>query len=177
MNIFVLDENPVIGSLEEEFFSSVEGFRKQMQQARTDEVAEPLPPIAGQRENPREQGGSGGANKSQRKSSGSETESNPRENEPTRSEESDSECKSGEDRANDTCKETETPSEKTKEADQGEPNNEPGPEVTEEYDMPDYDENTDDIVARQIREAAMSEKDPELRKKLWREYEKYKESL
>jgi hypothetical protein len=173
----ILDENPVIGSLEEEFFSSVEGFRKQMQKARTDEVAEPLPPIAGQRENPREQGGSGGPNKSQRKSSGSETESNPRENEPTRSEESDSDCKAGEDRANDTCKETETPSEKTKEADQGEPNNEPGPEVTEEYDMPDYDENTDDIVARQIREAAMSEKDPELRKKLWREYEKYKESL
>ena len=52
-----------------------------------------------------------------------------------------------------------------------------GPEVTEDYDKPDYYENTDDIVARQIREAAMSEKDPELRKKLWREYEKYKESL
>ena len=173
----ILDENPVIGSLEEEFFSSVEGFRKQMQQARTDEVAEPLPPIAGQPENPREQGGSGGANKSQRRPSGSETESNPRENEPTKSEEADSDCKAGEDRANDTCKETETPSEKTKDADQGEPINKPGPEVTEEYDMPDYDENTDDIVARQIREAAMSEKDPELRKKLWREYEKYKESL
>ena len=50
-------------------------------------------------------------------------------------------------------------------------------EDSEDYNIPDYDENTDDIVARQIREAAMSEKDPELRKKLWTEYEKYKESL
>jgi len=32
----------------------------------------------------------------------------------------------------------------------------------------------DDIVARQIREAAMKEKDPELREKLWEEYRKYK---
>ncbi|MEH6543263.1 MAG: hypothetical protein V7721_04920 [Porticoccaceae bacterium] len=32
----------------------------------------------------------------------------------------------------------------------------------------------DDIVARQIREAAMKEKDPVLRKKLWDEYRKYK---
>ena len=32
----------------------------------------------------------------------------------------------------------------------------------------------DDIVARQIREAAMSEDDPELREKLWDEYRKYK---
>ena len=32
----------------------------------------------------------------------------------------------------------------------------------------------DDIVARQIREAAMKEKDPTLRKKLWDEYRKYK---
>ena len=33
----------------------------------------------------------------------------------------------------------------------------------------------DDIVARQLREAAEKEKDPELRKKLWEEYRKYKE--
>ena len=165
------------GPLEEEFFSSVESFRKQMQQARTDEVAAPLPPIAGQPENPREQGSSSKVNESQRISSGSETESNPKENESTKSEESDSDCKAGENRANETCKETEIPSEKTEEADQGEANNKPGTEIAEEYDIPDYDENTDDIVARQIREAAMSEQDPDLRKKLWKEYEKYKESL
>lgn len=32
----------------------------------------------------------------------------------------------------------------------------------------------DDIVARQIREAAMKEEDPELREKLWDEYRAYK---
>jgi len=32
----------------------------------------------------------------------------------------------------------------------------------------------DDIVARQLREAAEKETDPELRKKLWQEYKKYK---
>ncbi len=31
----------------------------------------------------------------------------------------------------------------------------------------------DDIVARQLREAAMSEPDPELREALWDEYRKY----
>lgn len=39
-------------------------------------------------------------------------------------------------------------------------------------DIPDG--NDDDVVARQIREAAMNEKDPELREKLWQEYRKYK---
>jgi len=33
----------------------------------------------------------------------------------------------------------------------------------------------DDIVARQLREAAVKETDPELKKKLWEEYEKYKQ--
>jgi hypothetical protein len=33
----------------------------------------------------------------------------------------------------------------------------------------------DDIVARQLREAAEKETDPELKKKLWEEYYKYKE--
>jgi len=37
-----------------------------------------------------------------------------------------------------------------------------------------FDPKNDDIVARQLREAAESEKDPELREKLWKEYEKYK---
>jgi hypothetical protein len=32
----------------------------------------------------------------------------------------------------------------------------------------------DDIVARQLREAAEKEPDPELKKKLWEEYWKYK---
>ena len=35
-------------------------------------------------------------------------------------------------------------------------------------------EQHDDIVARQIREAAMAEKDPELRAALWEEYKRYK---
>ncbi len=35
----------------------------------------------------------------------------------------------------------------------------------------------DDIVARQLREAAAAETDPELREKLWEEYYAYKESL
>ena len=39
-------------------------------------------------------------------------------------------------------------------------------------DIPDG--RDDDIVARQLREAAVSEDDPELREKLWEEYRKYK---
>jgi len=38
-------------------------------------------------------------------------------------------------------------------------------------DIPDGDD--DDVVARQLREAAMAEPDPELREKLWDEYRKY----
>ena len=33
--------------------------------------------------------------------------------------------------------------------------------------------NNDDVVARQIREAAMNEPDPELREALWDEYRRY----
>ena len=36
------------------------------------------------------------------------------------------------------------------------------------------DASGDDIIARQLREAAMKERDPELRAKLWDEYRKYK---
>ena len=36
------------------------------------------------------------------------------------------------------------------------------------------DARDDDIIARQLREAAMSETDPELREKLWDEYRRYK---
>ena len=32
----------------------------------------------------------------------------------------------------------------------------------------------DDIVAKQLREAALAEEDPELRERLWEEYRKYK---
>ena len=35
----------------------------------------------------------------------------------------------------------------------------------------------DDIVARQLREAAEREKDPVMREKLWREYRAYKEGI
>lgn len=39
-------------------------------------------------------------------------------------------------------------------------------------DIPDG--NDDDVVARQLREAAMREPDPEVRERLWNEYRKYK---
>ncbi len=39
------------------------------------------------------------------------------------------------------------------------------------------DGSDDDIVARQLREAAMAEDDPELRERLWQEYRDYKASL
>ena len=37
------------------------------------------------------------------------------------------------------------------------------------------DGNDDDVVARQLREAAMKEKDPQLQEKLWQEYRDYKQ--
>ena len=39
------------------------------------------------------------------------------------------------------------------------------------------DGSDDDVVSRQIREAAMNESDPVLREKLWQEYRNYKKSL
>ena len=47
---------------------------------------------------------------------------------------------------------------------------EPPPRVTE-------NEKDDDIVARQLREAASAEQDPLLREKLWAEYKRYKSGL
>jgi len=41
---------------------------------------------------------------------------------------------------------------------------------------PSGSDQDDDIVARQLREAAEKETDPELKKKLWKEYEDYKKS-
>ena len=35
----------------------------------------------------------------------------------------------------------------------------------------------DDIVAKQLREAAMAEQDPDLKAKLWEEYKRYKAGL
>ena len=39
-----------------------------------------------------------------------------------------------------------------------------------------HSRDDDDIVARQLREAAEQESDPELKKKLWKEYEEYKKN-
>jgi len=43
--------------------------------------------------------------------------------------------------------------------------------------MQEIESGYDDIVARQLREAAEKETDPELKKKLWEEYRKYREGL
>jgi hypothetical protein len=40
-----------------------------------------------------------------------------------------------------------------------------------------YDSKDDDIVARQLREAAENESDPELKEKLWKEYEQYRKNV
>ena len=51
----------------------------------------------------------------------------------------------------------------------------PGPSVAGSGlpdDIPDA--RDDDIIARQLREAAMQETDPELKEKLWDEYRRYK---
>jgi hypothetical protein len=50
-----------------------------------------------------------------------------------------------------------------------------GSAVPDPEDIPDGQD--DDIVARQLREAAMSEQDPELKEKLWEEYKKYKKGI
>ncbi len=49
------------------------------------------------------------------------------------------------------------------------------PEPTETFPPPDDipSGRDDDVVARQIREAAMTEPDPELREALWEEYRNY----
>jgi hypothetical protein len=47
--------------------------------------------------------------------------------------------------------------------------------VPQPADVPDG--HDDDVVARQLREAAEKETDPELRKKLWDEYRRYKQGV
>jgi len=51
----------------------------------------------------------------------------------------------------------------------------PATEAEEQFPVPDDipDGRNDDVVARQIREAAMKEPDPELREALWEEYRRY----
>ena len=51
----------------------------------------------------------------------------------------------------------------------------PGSQNTETFPPPDDipSGRDDDVVARQLREAAMSEPDPELREALWQEYRNY----
>ena len=57
-----------------------------------------------------------------------------------------------------------------------------GPGVEKEGEMPDFemgnmgDGSDDDVVARQLREAAETETDPLLKEELWKEYKKYKNS-
>lgn len=58
-----------------------------------------------------------------------------------------------------------------------------GPGVDKQGTIPDFgineagDSSDDDIVARQLREAAEAETDPLLKEKLWNEYKKYKKSM
>jgi hypothetical protein len=57
-----------------------------------------------------------------------------------------------------------------------------GPGVEKQGEMPDFkkgdvwDSSDDDVIARQLREAAETETDPLLKKQLWEEYKKYKKS-
>jgi hypothetical protein len=57
-----------------------------------------------------------------------------------------------------------------------------GPGVKKQGDMPEFergdagDGSDDDVVARQLREAAEAETDPVLKAQLWKEYKKYKNS-
>lgn len=52
-----------------------------------------------------------------------------------------------------------------------------GVEGSQRHPKNRYDPKDDDIVARQLREAAEKESDPELREKLWKEYEQYKQNV
>jgi len=52
-----------------------------------------------------------------------------------------------------------------------------GAEGSQRHPINRYDPKDDDIVARQLREAAEKESDPELKEKLWKEYEQYKKNV
>lgn len=51
--------------------------------------------------------------------------------------------------------------------------NQVNPAIPEDIPSP----QGDDIVAQQLREAAISESDPDLKEKLWDEYRRYKSGL
>ncbi len=57
----------------------------------------------------------------------------------------------------------------------GGPKGEPSARAPQPADVPDS--RDDDVVARQLREAAEKESDPELSKKLWDEYRRYKQGV
>ena len=83
----------------------------------------------------------------------------------------------------DTSTETQTGEEEPPPPSEEEPDGEGGPpegDQIEESGTGDTrvrakDRQDDDIVARQLREAAEKETDPELKEKLWKEYEAYKQ--
>jgi hypothetical protein len=52
-----------------------------------------------------------------------------------------------------------------------------GVEGSQRHPKNRYDPKDDDIVARQLREAAENESDPELKEKLWKEYEQYRKNV
>ena len=52
-----------------------------------------------------------------------------------------------------------------------------GAEGSQRHPKNRYNPEDDDIVARQLREAAEKESDSELREKLWKEYEQYKKNV
>jgi hypothetical protein len=55
------------------------------------------------------------------------------------------------------------------------PEGQPPAEADANVVPPDVgDGRDDDVVARQLREAATQEKDPAIREKLWEEYRRYK---
>ncbi len=51
-----------------------------------------------------------------------------------------------------------------------------GEKKTSDRERRKLDEIDDDIVARQLKEAAVKETDPKLKEKLWEEYYKYKKN-
>ncbi len=169
-------------SLDKEFSESLENFKDEMVQARTDAVSEPLPPIAGQTARTRDPANSP-SGKGRTANNGSRSSNRDKTNENSKKNQSESQCdteteKNG--KCNKTNRKEDEPIQENPESLPTNSSEETGTKTEIEEEMkedPEYDASSDDIVARQIREAAMSEKDPELRQKLWDEYKKYKENL
>jgi len=98
------------------------------------------------------------------KSSSGSASSGSQSNSKSQSASGSSNSKDGEQGEGGNGRENDGPTENNQTADKSKEDAEP--------DVPDIVEN-EDIVARQIREAAEAETDPELQKKLWEEYENY----